>query len=58
MGEHTPRTPEYPLENPQTGLVLSSVVIASASTLMVGTQQVYQEIYDMKGIKQGVRLAE
>ena len=41
MGEHTPRTPEYPLENPQTGLVLSSVVIASVSTLMVGTQQVY-----------------
>ena len=38
-GKHMPRSPEYPLGTPQTGLALSSVVIARVSTCR--TQQVY-----------------
>ena len=37
--KHTPRSPEYPLETPQTDLALDDVVIARVSTCR--TQQVY-----------------
>ena len=38
-GKRTPRSPEYPLETPQTDLALDDVVIATVSTCR--TQQVY-----------------
>ena len=41
LEKHTLRNPEYPLESPRTGVALSSVDLASVSTLMVRTQQVY-----------------
>ena len=45
-----PRNPEYPLETPQTNLVLSSISLARVSTLVMVLSKYIKNINNMQGL--------